>query len=75
MRTAGPYRHTSALRIMLVMTRPSPSLSRYTLLTMPEARHLDASSRRVRRYRLARVQVGGRPGPVDRFPQLHRGYE
>ncbi len=60
---------------MLVMTRPSPSLSRYTLLTMPGARGLDPSARRVRRYRLARVQVGGRPGPVDRFPQLHRGYE
>ena len=57
------------------MPRPSPTLSRYTLLTMPEARTLDPNARRVRRYRLARVQVGGRPGPVDRFPQLHRGYE
>ena len=57
------------------MNRPSPSLSRYALLTMPEARDLAPHERRVRRYRLARVQVGGRPGPVDRFPQLHRGYE
>ena len=45
------------------MTRPSPTLSRYTLLTMPEARHLGPSDRRVRRYRLARIQVGGRPSP------------
>ena len=42
---------------------------------MPEARHLGPGERRVRRYRLARIQLGGRPGPVDRFPHLHRGYE
>ena len=61
--------------MMLVMNRPSPTLSRYTLLTMPEARDLGPAERRVRRYRLARIQLGGRPGPVDRFPHLHRGYE
>ncbi len=60
---------------MHAMTRPSPTLSRYMLLTSPDPTGPPIPERRVRRYRLARIQVGGRPSPVDRFPQLHRGYE
>lgn len=45
------------------------------LLTMPATTHPDPYARRVRRYRLARIQVGGQPSPVDRFQHLQRRYD
>ncbi len=60
---------------MLVMARPSPSLNRYLLLSQPAPMRRDANTPKVRRYRLARVQMNGRPGVEDRFSHLRRSYD
>ena len=60
---------------MLVMTRPSPSLSRYLLLSAPAPAHRDSGAPKVRRYRLARIQMPGRPVGNDRFAHLQRSYD
>ncbi len=60
---------------MLVMPRPSPSLSRYLLLAAPAPTDRDPNSPKVRRYRLARIQVNGRAPANDRFAHLQRSYE
>lgn len=57
------------------MDRPSPSLSRYLLLRSPDAAPRDAQAPKVRRYRLARIEVNGRATPGDRFGHLQRGYD
>ena len=57
------------------MDRPSPSLSRYLLLRSPDAARSDAQVPKVRRYRLARIEVNGRGTPGDRFAHLQRGYD
>ncbi|HVP02162.1 MAG TPA: hypothetical protein VMT10_06290 [Solirubrobacteraceae bacterium] len=57
------------------MPRPSPSLSRYLLLSAPTPRHREAGAPKVRRYRLARIQVGGRPVGTERFAHLQRSYD
>lgn len=60
---------------MLAMTRPSPSLSRYLLLSTPPPARRDPNGPKVRRYRLARIQVNSRPVSGDRFAHLQRAYE
>jgi len=60
---------------MLVMTRPSPSLSRYLLLSAPAPAHRGSGAPKVRRYRLARIQMPGRPVGNDRFAHLQRSYD
>ena len=60
---------------MLVMTRPSPSLSRYLLLSAPTPAHRGSGAPKVRRYRLARIQMPGRPVGNDRFAHLQRSYD
>lgn len=57
------------------MPRPSPSLSRYLLLAAPAPTDRDPNSPKVRRYRLARIQVNGRAPANDRFAHLQRSYE
>ncbi len=59
----------------MAMDRPSPSLSRYLLLRTPAPAPRDASAPKVRRYRLARIEVNGRATPDDRFSHLQRGYD
>jgi hypothetical protein len=60
---------------MLPMTRPSPSLSRYLLLATPAPARRDIGAPKVRRYRLARIQVTGEPVAGERFAHLHRSYD
>jgi hypothetical protein len=50
--------------------------SRLTLLEDRRAASAELSTARVRRYRLARVQVGGHPAPFEkRFEYLKRTYD
>lgn len=57
------------------MTRPSPTLSRYLLATTAPPRDRDPNGPKVRRYRLARVQVAGHAAQQDRFAHLRRSYD
>lgn len=60
---------------MLAMDRPSPSLSRYLLLRAPAPSRTHPDAPKVRRYRLARIELNGRSAPGDRFAHLHRFYD
>ena len=57
------------------MPRPSPTLSRYLLLSAAPPRHRDPNAPKVRRYRLARVQSGARTAGAERFAHLRRTYD
>ena len=60
---------------MIDMDRPTPSLSRYLLLSSPVTERRDPAAPKVRRYRLARIEVNGRATAADRFAHLHRSYD
>jgi hypothetical protein len=57
------------------MPRPSPSLSRYLLAQSPPPAARHPYEPKIRRYRLARVQLAGRPAGADRFAHLRRAYD
>ena len=57
------------------MKKPSPTLNRYQLLSTSWPAAGSAAAPKVRRYRLARIEQGGRNPGGERFEQLRRAYD
>ena len=57
------------------MDRPTPTLARYRLLREESSLQQEPSDPKVRRYRLARIELNGRSASRERFAHLHRSYD
>ena len=57
------------------MDRPTPTLARYRLLREESSQQHDPSGPKVRRYRLARIELNGRSSSRERFAHLQRSYD
>ena len=57
------------------MKKPSPTLNRYQLLSTSWPAAGSAAAPKVRRYRLARIEQGGRNPGGERFEHLRRAYD